>query len=81
MYIYTVQSMLGHKAQFLGDTSIKYRIKRENTSVPAKHKDRSAVIRTDLDYDIAIAQTKKFNEKEGEAQSIRNEERHQIHAS
>jgi hypothetical protein len=80
MYIYTVHSMLGHKAEFVGDTSIKYRIKRENTSVPAKHKDRTAVIRADLDYDIAIAQTKSFNDKEREAQIIRNEEKHQLHA-
>ena len=73
MYIYTVQAMPGQKAKFDGDPSIKYQVKRQNTSLKTGQKGRSEIIRTNLDYDAAIAVIKIFNDKEGESQ-IRKDE-------
>jgi hypothetical protein len=73
MYKYTVQAMPGQKAKFEGDTSIKYRIKRQDTSVSAKQKGHSQIIRDNLEYEEAMAQMKRFNEMEGKSQDIRDE--------
>jgi hypothetical protein len=73
MYIYTVQTMPGHKAKFDGDTSVQYRVRRKNTSVSAGHKSSSDVIRTDMDYTEATAMVKRFNDKEREARAIKAE--------
>jgi hypothetical protein len=72
MYIYTMQAMPGFKAKFDGDTSVKYGVKRKDTSTTAKHKSRTDVIRTDLDYEAATALVKTFNDKEREARAFRN---------
>ena len=73
MYIYTVQAMPGQKAKFEGDPSIKYQVKRQNTSLKTGQKGRSEIIRTNLDYDAAIAVIKIFNDKEGESQVRKDE--------
>lgn len=73
MYIYTMQAMPGFKAKFDGDTSIKYRVRRKQTSTSASHKSTTDVIRTDLGYTEAEAMIKRFNEKERESHSIKNE--------
>jgi hypothetical protein len=73
MYIYTMQAMAGYKAKFNGDTSVKYKIRRENTSAAAKHKSRTD-IRTDLSYVEAAALVDIFNDKEREARVINKEE-------
>ena len=74
MYIYTIQAMPGFKAKFDGDPSIKYRVRRTDTATSARHKSHTDVIRTNLEYDEATALVKRFNDKEGEARAIRNEE-------
>jgi len=73
MYIYTVQAMPGQKAKFDGDPSIKYQVKRQNTYLKSGQKGRSEIIRTNLDYEDAIAIIKTFNDKEGESQIRKNE--------
>jgi hypothetical protein len=73
MYIYMIQAMPGYKAKFDGDTSVKYRIRRRLTSVPARHKSSTAVIRTDLGYAVATALIKSFNDKERESLARRKE--------
>jgi hypothetical protein len=73
MYIYTAVAMPKQKAKFEGDTSIKYQVKRVNTSIPATKKGRTEIIRTDLEYDAAIAMIEKFNSMEGKSQIIREE--------
>ncbi|HEX8634119.1 MAG TPA: hypothetical protein VEZ40_10290 [Pyrinomonadaceae bacterium] len=73
MYIYTVQAMPGQKAKFDGDPSIKYQVKRQNTSLKTGQKGRSEIIRTNLDYDAAVAVIKIFNDKEGESQVRKGE--------
>lgn len=73
MYIYTVQAMPGQKAKFDGDPSIKYQVKRQNTSLKTGQKGRSEIIRTNLDYEDAIAVIKIFNDKEGESQIRKSE--------
>jgi hypothetical protein len=73
MYIYTVQAMPGQKAKFEGDPSIKYQVKRQDTSLKTGQKGRSEIIRTNLDYEAAIAVIKVFNDKEGESQTRKNE--------
>ncbi|MDT7687756.1 MAG: hypothetical protein QOJ70_2662 [Acidobacteriota bacterium] len=80
MYIYTLQAMPGYKAKFEGDTSVKYKVRRENTSA-AKDKCRTD-IRTDLSYPDAAALVTRFNDKEREARSINKEaaSRHATHA-
>lgn len=67
MYIYTMQAMPGSKAEFDGDTSVKYRVRRKHTSASANHKSTTAVIRTDMDYTEATALIKRFNDKERES--------------
>ena len=74
MYTYTAQAMPGNKAKFEGDTSVKYRVSRKHTSASANQKSVTAVIRTDLDYTEAAALVKRFNDKERESRSIRNED-------
>ena len=73
MFIYTVQAMPGQKAKFEGDTSIKYRVKRVDDSIPVSKKGRSEIIRENLEYDEAIALINGFNTMEGKSQAIRNE--------
>ena len=73
MYIYTVQAMPGCKAQFDGDTSVQYRVRRKQHSGSANQKSCSDVIRTDLGYDEATALVKRFNDKERESRSIKNQ--------
>jgi hypothetical protein len=71
MYIYTLQTMPGYKAKFEGDTTVKYKIRRENTSA-AKDKSRTD-IRTDLNYPDAAAMVVKFNDKERESRTNNKE--------
>ena len=73
MFIYTVQAMPGQKAKFEGDTSIKYRVKRVDDSIPVSKKGRSEIIRENLEYDEAITLINGFNTMEGKSQAIRNE--------
>jgi hypothetical protein len=73
MYIYTVQAMPGQKAKFDGDPSIKYQVKRQNTSLKTGQKGRSEIIRTNLEYEAAMAVIKIFNDKEGESQIRKGE--------
>jgi hypothetical protein len=71
MYIYTMQAMPGTKAKFEGDTSVKYRVRRAHTSMSAKDKRLTAVIRIDLEHAEAAALIERFNGKEREARAIR----------
>ena len=73
MYIYTIQAMPGQKAKFEGDTSVKYQIKRVNTDIAASKKGRSEIIRTNLEYEVAVRLVDGFNEMEGKSQNIREE--------
>jgi hypothetical protein len=73
MYIYTIQAMPGQKAKFEGDTSIKYRVKRLNDSIPVSKKGRTEIIRDNLEYDEAQELIKGFNSIEGKSQGIRDE--------
>ena len=72
MYIYMMQAMPGCKAQFDGDTSVKYQVRRKQTAASAKVKSSTAVIRTDMGYTEAQALVKIFNDKELESRAIRN---------
>jgi hypothetical protein len=74
MYIYTVLPMPGQKAKFDGDPSIKYQIKRQNTYLEVGKKGRSEIIRTNLDYEAAIAQAKTFSDKEEASRIIKESE-------
>ncbi len=71
MYIYTVAAMPKQKAKFVGDPSIKYQIKRVNTCISDKGKGRNEIIRTNLEYDEAMAIIENFNSMEGKSQIIR----------
>ena len=73
IYVYTVEAMPGQKAKFEGDTAVKYQVKRVNTSIPVSTKGRMEIIRTNLEYEAAMALIKGFNEMEGKSQTIRNE--------
>ena len=73
MYIYTMQAMPGCKAKFDGDTSVRYRVRRKDTSASTSHQSTTAVIRTDLGYAEAAALVKRFNDKERESRSIKGE--------
>jgi hypothetical protein len=73
MYIYTVQAMRGQKPKFVGDTSVKYQVRRVNTSLAASAKGRSDVIRTNLEYEDAVKLVEGFNQVEGKSQNIREE--------
>ncbi|MET0626241.1 MAG: hypothetical protein ABW250_25125 [Pyrinomonadaceae bacterium] len=73
MFIYTVQAMPGQKAKSEGDTSIKYRVKRVDDSIPVSKKGRSEIIRDNLEYAEAIELINRFNSLEGKSQEIRNE--------
>jgi hypothetical protein len=72
MYMYTIQAMPGFKAKFDGDPSVKYQVRRRHTAASAKDKNRTAVIRTDMDYPEATALIKIFNDKERESRAIKN---------
>ena len=74
MYIYTLQAMPGQKAKFEGDSSIKYQVKRVSTDLPVSKKGRIEIIRTNLEYDEAMALIDNFNNKEGNSQVVREEE-------
>ncbi|HEX8173489.1 MAG TPA: hypothetical protein VF543_00050 [Pyrinomonadaceae bacterium] len=73
MFIYTIQPMSGQKAKFEGDTSIKYRVKRVDDSIPVGKKGRSQIIRDNLEYDQAMELINGFNGMEGKSQAIRDE--------
>ena len=73
MFIYTVQAMPGQKAKFEGDTSIKYRVKRVDDSIPVAKKGRTEIIRDNLEYDEAIELINGFNSMESKSQGIREE--------
>jgi hypothetical protein len=73
MFIYTIQAMPGQKAKFDGDTSIKYRVKRVDDSIPVGKKGRSQIIRDNLEYDQAMELINGFNNMEGKSQVIREE--------
>ena len=73
MFIYTIQAMPGRKAKFEGDTSIKYRVKRLDDSIPVSKKGRSEIIRDNLEYDEAMKLIEGFNGMEGKSQSMRDE--------
>ena len=73
MYKYTIQAMPGQKAKFEGDPSVKYQIKRQDTSASAKEKGRTQIIRDNLEYEEAMAQIKSFNDMEGKSQLMREE--------
>ena len=80
MYIYTVQAMPGQKAKFEGDTSIKYRVKRLDDSIPTSKKGRTEIIRDNLEYDEAMELIKGFNSMEGKSQNMRDEAARQKNA-
>ena len=80
MYIYTVQAMPGQKARFEGDTSIKYRVKRLDDSIPTSKKGRTEIIRDNLEYDEAMELIKGFNSMEGKSQNMRDEAARQKNA-
>ena len=63
--------MPGQKAKSEGDTSIKYQIKRVDDSIAVSKKGRNAIIRTNLEYDAAVALIKGFNGMEKNSQSKR----------
>jgi hypothetical protein len=65
--------MPGQKAKFEGDTSIKYRIKRVDDSIPVSKKGRTEIIRDNLDYDEAVKLIEGFNSMEGKSQVMRDE--------
>ena len=71
MYVYTMIVMPGYKAQFDGDTSVRYSVRRKHTSAAAGHKSTTAVIRTDLSYTDATALVERFNEKERESRALK----------
>ncbi len=73
MFIYTIQAMPGQKAKFEGDTSIKYRVKRLDDSIPVSKKGRSEIIRDNLEYDEAVKLIEGFNSMEGKSQGMRDE--------
>ena len=73
MFIYTVQAMPGQKAKFEGDTSVKYRVRRVDDSIPVSKKGRSEIIRENLEYDEAVALINGFNTMEGKSQVMRDE--------
>ncbi len=73
MFIYTIHPMPGQKAKFEGDTSIKYRVKRLDDSIPVSKKGRSEIIRDNLEYDEAVRLIEGFNSMEGKSQGIRDE--------
>lgn len=81
MYKYTIKPMPGQKAKFEGDTSIKYRVIRHNAGVATKHKTLTDIIKTNLDYDEAMALIKIFNDKEQATQVRRDEKAEQENAS
>ena len=71
MYIYAMKAMPGCKAQFDGDTSVRYEVRRKHTSASTQHKSRTDVIRTDQSYAVALELVKRFNDKEREARAIK----------
>jgi len=73
MFIYEVQAMPGQKAKFPGDTSIKYRVKRVDNSIPVSKKGHSQIIRDNLEYDEAMELINGFNSLERKSQVIRDE--------
>jgi len=74
MYVYTIQAMPGSKAQFEGDTSVKYQVRRRHTATSVKDKSSTAVvIRTDMGYAEATALVERFNDKERESRARKKE--------
>jgi hypothetical protein len=65
--------MPGQKAKFEGDTSIKYRVKRVDDSIPVSKKGRSEIIRDNLEYDEAVELVNGFNSMESKSQGMREE--------
>ena len=73
MFIYTIQAMPGSKAKFEGDTSIKYQVKRVDDTLATSKKGRSEIIRSNLEYEDAVALINNFNEMENRSQGMREE--------
>lgn len=73
MFIYTIQPMPGQKAKFEGDTSVKYRVRRVDDSIPVAKKGRSEIIRENLEYAEALELSNGFNSMESKSQVIRDE--------
>jgi hypothetical protein len=73
MFIYTVQAMSGQKAKFEGDTSIKYRVKRVDDSIPIGKKGRTQIIRDNLEYSQALELINGFNGMEDKSEDMRKE--------
>jgi hypothetical protein len=75
MYIYKIELMPGYKATSASDTSGKYQIRRYRADTSVKDKKHREIIRTNLDYDEAMAQIKIFNDKEGASRRVNEPER------
>jgi hypothetical protein len=73
MFIYTIQAMPGSKAKFEGDTSIRYQVKRVDDTLATSKKGRSEIIRSNLEYEDAVALIKNFNDMENRSQGMREE--------
>ena len=73
MFIYSIQVMPGQKAKFEGDTSVKYRVKRLDDSIPTSKKGRVEIIRDNLEYAEAVELINGFNNMEGKSQGMRKE--------
>jgi hypothetical protein len=64
VYVYKAELMPGYKAASPDDTSGKYQIRRHRIDISIKDKKHRDIIRTNLDYDEAMAQIQRFNEIE-----------------
>jgi hypothetical protein len=71
VYVYKVELMPGYKAASPDDTSGKYQIRRHRIDISIKDKKHRDIIRTNLDYDEAMAQIKRFNEIESRPQGAK----------
>jgi transcription elongation GreA/GreB family factor len=66
--------MPGYKAASPDDTSGKYQIRRHRIDISIKDKKHRDIIRTNLDYDEAMAQIKRFNEIESRSHGAKASE-------
>jgi hypothetical protein len=71
VYVYKAELMPGYKAESPDDTSGKYQIRRHRIDISIKDKKHRDIIRTNLDYDEAMAQIKRFNEIESRPQGAK----------
>ena len=77
MFIYTIEPMPGQKAKVEGDTSIKYRVRRVDDTIPKLKKGRSEIIRDNLEYSEAMRLINGFNSMEKKSQIMRDEVKQQ----